>query len=127
MAASATAGILVGLSWNAGDPWFDLAAGGHLWLGDRAWSPWLFITLGAVRHLAAFVGIGALWGALAARRAFPVQLLCAVGLVAAAVVLSPVLPGLVRPLPVDLRPVEALASVVAGAAGLLAGSRLFSP
>lgn len=126
MAASATAGILVGVSRSAGDAWFALAAGGHLWMGFGERPPWLFLAVGALRHLVIFGALGALWGRLAGRRVLAMQVLCAALLALAAVGLSPWLPDLLRPVAIDLRPVEAAACVVTAAAALVAGGRMGS-
>ena len=126
LAASATAGVLVGLSRSVGDSWFAITSGGHLWLGAGFAGTWLLLIVGVVRHVALFVALGLLWRVLAERRTFVVQALLAVALTVAFVGLSPVLPGAIRPVAIDLRMVERLALEAACVIGLLAGGRVTS-
>ena len=126
MAASATAGILVGISRGVGDPSFAIVAGGNLWMRNGTGSPSLLLAVGAGRHLLLFGALGLLWRAISDRRSFATRVGLAVLLTVALVGLSPVLPEVIRPVAIDLRTAQRLALEVACVLGLLAGGQRLS-
>lgn len=121
-ASAASLGILLGLGRTSSDPLFAMAAGGHLWLGASARLNWPYVLVGTVRHVVLVSLLGFAVTATPRTRAH----LCWVSAVVAAVavVVGPFLPDVIRPIAVDLAPVEQVALWLALTVGLAAGARL---
>ncbi|MBI3792753.1 MAG: hypothetical protein HY275_17990 [Gemmatimonadetes bacterium] len=121
-ASAATLGVLIGLGRSSADPYFALVAGGHLWAGSLMRAEWPYVIIGAVRHVVLVTPLGFVLAATPATRAH-------VGWIAAAtaglaVLVTPSLPDLIRPLALELSPAERVVTWLVLAAGLALGARL---
>ena len=121
-ASAATLGVLIGLGRTAVDPYFALAAGGHLWMGSPVTSAWPYVVVGAIRHvlLVTPLGVGIVITPETRRHAGWV----AMAVAAVAVLVAPSLPDVVRPLALDLAPIERVLTWLVLAGGLTLGARL---
>lgn len=121
-ASAASLGILLGLDRTSSDPLFAMAAGGHLWLGASARLSWPYVLVGTVRHVLLVSVLGFVVAATPFTRRNAGWVSAAVA--GLAVVVGPFLTDVIRPIAVDLAPVERVALWLALTAGLALGARL---
>ncbi len=121
-ASAATLGVLIGLGRASADPFFALAAGGHLWFGASLRAEWPYVFAGAARHLLLVSPLGAAVALAPWSRRHLVEVALAVAGVA--VLAVPYLPDLIRPLALDLSWAERVVTWMALSGGLVLGARL---
>ena len=121
-ASAATLGVLIGLGRKAVDPFFALAAGGHLWMGSPVSTAWPYVLMGALRHVLLVTPLGVGLVLTPETRRHPGWV--AVAVAGVAVLVAPSLPDLIRPLALDLAPAERVLTWLVLAGGLTLGARL---
>jgi hypothetical protein len=121
-ASAATLGVLIGFGRTAADPYFALTAAGHLWMGSPVRSAWPYVVVGAVRHVLLVTPLGAVLVLTPELRRHAGWVAMAVAGVA--VLVAPSLPDVIRPLALELAPIERVLVWLALSGGLTLGAWL---